>query len=89
MTTLRSVRPCSTGIRVSSPHSAIQYLRYFVHYCPDFARGGWGLTRTEARALHGHTDINPWVKEGEPICPDCGWPLGSVGHEVNCCEEPA
>jgi hypothetical protein len=31
---------------------------------------------------------NPWVKEGEPICPRCHWPTDSQGHVANC-EEPA
>ena len=31
---------------------------------------------------------SPWVRDGAPTCSDCGWPLDSVGHEVNC-EEPA
>jgi hypothetical protein len=22
-----------------------------------------------------------------PNCPDCGWPIDTIGHEVNCCEE--
>jgi hypothetical protein len=86
MITLISVRPCSTDIRVSSPHSAIQYLRYFVHYCPESTRGSWGPSRAEVRALHGHTDINPWVRDGEPTCPRCGWPIDSKGHLANCGE---
>jgi hypothetical protein len=26
-----------------------------------------------------------WSEPG--VCPACGWPLDTVGHEVNCCEE--
>jgi hypothetical protein len=27
---------------------------------------------------------SPWVRDGEPICPRCHWPVDSVGHVVNC-----
>ena len=27
---------------------------------------------------------SPWVRDGESACPDCGWPLDTIGHEVNC-----
>jgi hypothetical protein len=27
---------------------------------------------------------SPWVRDGEPTCPDCYWPLDTIGHEVNC-----
>ena len=41
----------------------------------------------------GHVESLPfiqiqssWVRDAASACPDCGWPIGAVGHEVNCCE---
>jgi hypothetical protein len=31
---------------------------------------------------------SPWVRDGESICPDCGWSTNTIGHEVNCEETP-
>jgi hypothetical protein len=29
---------------------------------------------------------SPWVKDGEPICTDCHWPIDSQGCLANCGE---
>jgi hypothetical protein len=47
------------------------------------------IQRASGTVRHGQArSENPWVKEGEPACSRCGWPLGTVGHEVNCEETP-
>jgi hypothetical protein len=53
--------------------------------------GGYGGLRRVASFI-AHRRTRAWVQTDRPSvtlrdCPVCGWPLHSVGHEVNCEEE--